>query len=186
MDLTDILVIVLTGIFLIVVLVPVVVLLWLYYRDINQTKHSVLRNFPVLGKMRYILEKIGPELRQYLYLNDNEGKPFTRRQYEDVVISAKYKHRLLGFGTERNYEEEGYYIRNSLFPKLEQEMRVDNEQKIQTKVYSIDDESLFRRKEHRESAEVNPFYLLEEDAVILERPPASILLKSRGWSASLP
>ncbi|MFD1409946.1 FMN-binding glutamate synthase family protein [Kroppenstedtia eburnea] len=167
MDQTDVLVIVLIGIVVIVVLVPVVTLLWLYYRDINQTKHSVLRNFPVLGKMRYILEKMGPELRQYLFLNDNEGKPFTRRQFEDVVISAKYKHRMLGFGTERNYEEEGYYIRNSLFPKLEQEMRVDNEQKIQTKVYSIDDDSLFRRKEHREAAEVNPFYLPDEDAVIL-------------------
>ncbi|MDA8354570.1 MAG: FMN-binding glutamate synthase family protein [Firmicutes bacterium] len=157
----------LIGVVVVAVIAVVVIVFWLYFQDINQKKHSVLRNFPVLGKMRYILEKIGPELRQYLFYNDNEGKPFSRRQYEDVVIAAKYKHRLFGFGTERNYEEEGYFIRNSLFPKQEQEMRVDNERKIPTKVYSIDDESLFRRKEHRESAEVNPFYLLDEDAVVL-------------------
>ena len=46
----------------------------LYIIDKRQKHHSVLRNYPLLGRARYFLESVGPELRQYLILNDNDGK----------------------------------------------------------------------------------------------------------------
>src|SRR4028119_1072226 len=49
-------------------------------RDLVQREHTLLRNFPVLGHARYLLESIGPELRQYLVAGDNEERPFTRAQ----------------------------------------------------------------------------------------------------------
>lgn len=48
----------------------------LYVIDKRQKHHSVLRNYPVLGRVRYFLESIGPELRQYLILNDNAENHF--------------------------------------------------------------------------------------------------------------
>ena len=58
--------------------------IWLF-KDKGQNQHSVLRNFPVLGRIRYISEKIGPELRQYFFANDNEGKPF-----HEVIIKTSF------------------------------------------------------------------------------------------------
>ena len=63
--------------FIIVVTVPPVVILVLYIIDKKQTQHSVLRNFPLLGRIRYLLEMMGPEMRQYMFDSDNEGKLFS-------------------------------------------------------------------------------------------------------------
>jgi glutamate synthase domain-containing protein 2 len=48
--------------------------------DIYQKKHAILRNFPIIGHFRYILEAIGPELRQYIVTDNDEERPFTRDQ----------------------------------------------------------------------------------------------------------
>lgn len=53
-------IIVLRCILIFIILVPAVLLLWIYIRDEKQEEHSVLRNYPVAGKLRYIFEKIGP------------------------------------------------------------------------------------------------------------------------------
>lgn len=50
----------------------------LLIKDKRQKQHSVLRNYPLLARIRYFGEKIGPELRQYLFLADTKGKPFSR------------------------------------------------------------------------------------------------------------
>lgn len=83
---------------------PFLFILYLWRKDRHQREHSILRNFPILGKVRYILEKVGPEMRQYLFLNDNESKPFSRNDYKAAVISGKYKSRIIGFGSERDFE----------------------------------------------------------------------------------
>lgn len=70
-------IIVLICILIFIILVPAALFLWIYIRDEKQEEHSVLRNYPVAGKLRYIFEKIGPELRQYLFSNDNEEQPFS-------------------------------------------------------------------------------------------------------------
>ena len=44
--------------------------------DVTQKKHAILRNFPIVGHFRYILETIGPELRQYIVTNNDEELPF--------------------------------------------------------------------------------------------------------------
>lgn len=70
--------------------VIVIGLIWLI-KDKRQSQHSVLRNYPLLARIRYISEKMGPELRQYLFSGDNEGKPFSRNDYKNIVLAGKYK-----------------------------------------------------------------------------------------------
>ena len=138
----------------------------LLIRDKRQQQHSVLRNYPVLARVRYFFEKIGPELRQYLFSEDTKGKPFSRRQYTDIVKAGKYKSRMASFGTLMDYEE-GFFIQNTMFPKQATEMRIDQSNLISTFLYKVDNERLFDREEHRESDEVDPYYLSDEDAVVL-------------------
>lgn len=167
MDLTDYIMIGFAFIFLILLFIPLWIVLRLWLKDEKQAEHSVLRNYPVLGKMRYITEKMGPELRQYLFNNDNEGKPFSRKEMESTYLSSKYIDRMIGFGSERDFERPGYYIKNSMYPAHRGDMRVDNDSKILTKVYNIDKNNLFTRKEHRTEKNADPYYLLDEDAIVI-------------------
>ncbi len=121
-----------------------------------------------LGRIRYFLEKIGPEMRQYWFNNDTEGKPFSRVEFENVVKSAKYQRDVLGFGSERNFEEEGYYIVNSMFPKQSDEMKMDKKTKINTKKYILLRDSLFGQREEKLEESNTLAYLLDDnDAVVI-------------------
>ncbi|MFC4077049.1 FMN-binding glutamate synthase family protein [Salinithrix halophila] len=151
----------------IAVIVPLLIFGYLYLFDRQQSEHSVLRNFPLLGKVRYFLEKIGPELRQYLFLNDNEGMPFSRREYESVVKRGKYLSDKIGYGSVRDFEEEGWYIANAMLPLQEQEQRMDNRSPVTTERYQIQQEGLFSRKEKREEKKQNPYLLADSDVVVL-------------------
>lgn len=73
-------------------------------RDLFQRKHALLRNFPVLGHARYLIEAIGPELRQYIVAANNEERPFTRDQRRWVYASAKKENNYFGFGTDNDIE----------------------------------------------------------------------------------
>ncbi len=99
------------------VIVGLIVLLAIY--DLFQTKHAILRNFPVLGHMRYLLEKIGPELRQYIVANNDEERPFSRDQRRWVYASSKKQNNYFGFGTDNDLELTANYliIKHSAFPK---------------------------------------------------------------------
>src|SRR5215204_6275651 len=82
-------------------------------RDLLQREHTLLRNFPVLGHARYLLEEIGPELRQYLVAGNNEERPFTRDQRRWVYASAKKDNNYFGFGTDNDLEfTAGYPVIN--------------------------------------------------------------------------
>ena len=82
-------------------------------RDLLQREHTLLRNFPVLGHARYLLEAIGPELRQYLVAGNNEERPFTRDQRRWVYASAKKENNYFGFGTDNDLEyTAGYPVIN--------------------------------------------------------------------------
>lgn len=94
--------------FIILALIPIILsitVLSMFIKDRSQGEHPVLRNYPVLGRMRYFLESIGPEMRQYWFNSDTEGKPFSRVQLENIVKSAKYQREVLGFGAERDFDE---------------------------------------------------------------------------------
>ena len=73
-------------------------------RDLTQRKHAILRNFPVIGHARYLMEKIGPELRQYIVADNDEERPFSRDQRRWVYASAKEQNNYFGFGTDNDIE----------------------------------------------------------------------------------
>ncbi len=79
--------------------------------DLMQRHHALLRNFPVLGHLRYFLEAIGPELRQYIVTGNDEERPFSRNQRRWIYASSKLQNNYFGFGTDRNTEYlDGYPI----------------------------------------------------------------------------
>ncbi|WP_213576179.1 FMN-binding glutamate synthase family protein [Rhodococcus sp. USK13] len=79
--------------------------------DLLQRRHALLRNFPVLGHGRYLLESLGPELRQYITTNNDEERPFTRDQRRWVYASSKKETNTFGFGTDNDIEfTDGYTI----------------------------------------------------------------------------
>jgi glutamate synthase domain-containing protein 2 len=71
-------------------------------RDKRQTKHSILRNYPILGHFRYMIEAIRPELRQYIVESDNEESPFSRAQRSVVYQRSKGESDVQAFGTKIN------------------------------------------------------------------------------------
>src|SRR5690625_3376514 len=136
--------------------------------DRRQKQHPVLRNYPVIGRARYFLETIGPELRQYFFDNDREGRPISRMHFQQIVRKAKYKRDVIGFGSRRNFEEPGYYIRNSMFPKLLEELKVNRNVKVNTNRYLLIKEPMFtRRKEALETDESYAFLLDDQDAIVI-------------------
>ncbi len=86
--------------------------------DLTQKRHAVLRNFPIVGHLRYWLEAFGPELRQYIVTDNDEERPFSRDQRRWVYTSCKNKNNYFGFGTDNKIELAPNYllIRHSSFP----------------------------------------------------------------------
>lgn len=160
-------IIILFSIVTLLLLTPIGFIILLYIQDKRQREHAVLHNYPVLGKFRYIIEKMGPELRQYLFNNDREGKPFNRKQFEFVVKAGKYMSRLMGYGAERDFEQPGYYLVNHMFPLRTEELKKEQAPKIKTYVYDIQKEHLFERKEKRRKTELDPAYLHKDHWVVL-------------------
>ncbi|HET6872628.1 MAG TPA: FMN-binding glutamate synthase family protein [Sporolactobacillaceae bacterium] len=152
----------------ILLVVGLVTFLTLYNKDRDQAEHPTLRNYPVLGRIRYFLEKIGPELRQYLFNSDTEGKPFSRDDYEHVVKAAKYKRDVAGFGSKRDFEAEGFYLRNDMFPLQMDELKRDRETKVKTHKYVLLKDTLFTQRKEELREELADAYLLhEDDAVVI-------------------
>ncbi|MEU1492700.1 FMN-binding glutamate synthase family protein [Streptomyces sp. NPDC005776] len=86
-------------------------------RDLVQKKHALLRNFPVIGHARYLLETIGPELRQYVVTSNEEERPFSRDQRTWIYASAKEENNYFGFGTDVDVEHvQGHaYVKQRTF-----------------------------------------------------------------------
>ncbi|WP_460712239.1 FMN-binding glutamate synthase family protein [Nocardioides dilutus] len=72
--------------------------------DLVQRKHAILRNFPIIGHLRFQLERFGPELRQYIVTSNDEERPFSRDQRRWVYASSKLENSYFGFGTDNNLE----------------------------------------------------------------------------------
>ncbi|WGD34206.1 FMN-binding glutamate synthase family protein [Olleya sp. YS] len=95
----------------------IVALVIIAIRDIFQRKHTISRNYPVLGHFRYMLESIGPELRQYLVANNREELPFNRIERGWVYASSKNENNYEGFGTDRDiYSHQHIFINNAMIP----------------------------------------------------------------------
>jgi glutamate synthase domain-containing protein 2 len=76
--------------------------------DLVQTRHSVLRNYPVLGHLRYLMESIRPELQQYFIERNYDGRPYDRDTRSVIYERAKGIHGEQAFGTEREVNAVGY------------------------------------------------------------------------------
>ena len=85
--------------------------------DLLQTRHAVLRNYPVLGHIRYLVESIRPEIRQYLLEGDAEQLPFSRSQRSLVYARAKNEPADRPFGTQSDVYQTGFeFISHSMLP----------------------------------------------------------------------
>ena len=85
--------------------------------DLNQSRHAILRNYPILGHMRFALEFIRPEIRQYFIESDTEAQPFSRAQRSIVYQRAKGDPDNRPFGTQLDVGSEGYeWVNHSLHP----------------------------------------------------------------------
>lgn len=86
--------------------------------DLIQTKHSISRNYPILAHLRFLFEKVRPEIRQYFIESDTEALPFTRDQRSLVYQRAKGVNDKVPFGTKQDIHGDGYeWINHSMAPK---------------------------------------------------------------------
>ncbi len=86
-------------------------------RDVRQRRHAVIRNYPVIGHIRYLLEFIRPEIRQYFIESDSEAVPFSRQQRSLVYQRAKGDPDKRPFGTQLDVGAIGFeWINHSLMP----------------------------------------------------------------------
>ncbi|UWR22705.1 FMN-binding glutamate synthase family protein [Sulfitobacter sp. S190] len=88
------------------------------WHDVRQPQHSILRNYPVLGHMRFLFEGIRPEIRQYLIENDQDEEPFSRDARSLVYQRAKGQEDARPFGTRQRVYDAGYsWVTHSVQPK---------------------------------------------------------------------
>ncbi|MDB5880147.1 MAG: glutamate synthase [Ramlibacter sp.] len=88
-------------------------------RDLRQSRHAVLRNYPVIGHLRFLFEYVRPEIRQYFIESDAEAEPFSRAQRSLVYQRSKGEPDNRPFGTQLDVTRQGYeWINHSLFPTV--------------------------------------------------------------------
>jgi glutamate synthase domain-containing protein 2 len=88
--------------------------------DVLQRRHAILHNFPLIGHFRYLLERIGPELRQYIVTDNDEERPFSRDERRWVYASSKRQNNRFGFGSDNEMEKSPNYliIKQAAFPPM--------------------------------------------------------------------
>src|SRR6476659_8009509 len=99
-------------------LTVVILLLIIAVKDIFFNRAQTIKhNYPVVGHLRYLLEKIGPELRQYIVSNNREELPFNRSQRSWIYASSKKENNYSGFGTDQDVYAAGHiFINTDMFP----------------------------------------------------------------------
>lgn len=91
-----------------IAVVAVLVLIASY--DVLQRQHAILRNFPVIGHLRYLLESVGPELRQYIVTDNRQERPFDRDQRRWIYSSAKGVNNNFAFGSDIDLDTAANHI----------------------------------------------------------------------------
>ena len=103
--------------FLWVLLLTGLVALGVY--DLQQTSHAILRNYPIIGHLRFLLEFVRPELRQYFIEGDHDAVPFSRSQRSLVYARAKGQTDKVPFGTQVDVHAVGYeWLTHSISPSV--------------------------------------------------------------------
>lgn len=96
-------------------------LLNFYWRHVQRT-HTLLSNFGFLAQIRYLVESVGPEFRQYLFASDTEERPFSRNERAEVYRKAKGIDSSGAFGTQREFDTGCITLRHSFFPVGKEEL----------------------------------------------------------------
>lgn len=86
-----------------------------YYRH-GQTRHALLRNFGLIAQARYVVESVGPELRQYLFSSDLSEKPFNRAERSEVYRKAKGIDSSAAFGSQKSFDGNPPQLLHSAYP----------------------------------------------------------------------
>ena len=111
-----------SALFIFIIGLGVLFVVYMYIRDVTQTKQAIRRNYPVIGRFRYLFEKQGEFFRQYFFAMDREEMPFNRAERSWVYRAAKDVDRMLAFGSTRNLEPPGSILfMNCAFPTLEED-----------------------------------------------------------------
>lgn len=106
--------------------VTTVVLGLLALQDVLQSRQSIRRVYPLIGRLRYVVERVGPELRQYIVTSDLEERPYNRSQRSWVYQTAKGVNSAVGFGTQHDVWRPGeYHFLPAPFPTLHEEAPED-------------------------------------------------------------
>ena len=96
---------------------------WMYIVDVRQREHTIRRNYPVIGRLRYKFEHLGEFFRQYFFAMDREEMPFNRAQRSWAYRAAKNVDTTIAFGSTRSLNQPGEVIfLNCPFPKLDEEV----------------------------------------------------------------
>ncbi|WP_417665196.1 FMN-binding glutamate synthase family protein [Pseudidiomarina sp.] len=112
----------LVALFVLLLIVGLGAVIVMYVVDKRQTRHTIRRNFPVIGRFRYMFEHLGEFFRQYFYAMDREEMPFNRSQRSWVYRAAKNADRTIAFGSTRDLTKNGTIIfANSAYPHQEEE-----------------------------------------------------------------
>lgn len=98
--------------------IPLVLAVLCFYDSFIQKKHSLLSNYPLLARLRYVFESVRPEFRQYFFESELDGKPFNRRQRSIVYQRAKNVKQTISFGMQDDPERIGYeWAAHSIYTK---------------------------------------------------------------------
>ena len=101
----------------------VLAVIYMYFVDVRQTRHTIRHNYPVLGRFRYLFEHLGEFFRQYLFAQDREEMPFNRAQRAWVYRAAKNVDSTVAFGSTQPLNRPGDIILlNGPFPPLDEDI----------------------------------------------------------------
>lgn len=121
-DFTRIFLEILAVVFTIGFIVLLVSVVYMYIVDVTQTEQTIRRNYPVIGRFRYLFEHLGGFFRQYFFAQDREELPFNRAQRSWVYRAAKNVDSTIAFGSSHPINVPGDFIfLNGAFPPLEEE-----------------------------------------------------------------
>ena len=124
--------------------------------DVVQRRHAILHNFPVIGHLRYLLESIGPEIRQYFVAADKEEQPFNRDERSWIYASSKRQNNTFGFGTTEQIYGIGYpIIKHAAFPFPEDKVTYPGDDPSVIPCTKIIGEKHGRRRPYRPMSIVN-------------------------------
>lgn len=109
-----------------IVFAPIIII---GYVDFFQTKHTIKRNFPVIGNFRYLLEKIRPEIMQYFVETDTDGAPINRLFRSLIYQRSKKVNDTTPFGTQMDVYRAGYeWMNHSIYAKNHED--IEHEQRV--------------------------------------------------------